>query len=72
MNKEQTKTPKHKSFDEYCDKKCRMILKTKDKTSSFILAKNIPTAYAQLLEQKIKNFVKRYGGETNWNCAYTR
>jgi hypothetical protein len=49
-----------------------MILKTKDKTSSFVLAKNIPTAYAQLLEQKIKNFVKKYGGETNWNVAYTR
>lgn len=68
MSKEQ----KHKPFDEYCDKRCKMILKTKDKTSSFTLAMNIPTAYAQLLEQKIKNFIKKYGGETNWNCAYVR
>lgn len=63
---------KHKPFDEYCEKKCRMILKTKDKTSSFTLATDIPTAYAQLLEKKIKAFVKKYGGETKWNCAYVR
>ena len=72
MNKEQTKTPKHKSFNEYCDKKCRMMLKTKDKTVSFALATEIPVAQAQLLEQKIRNFVKKYGGKINWNVAYVK
>lgn len=61
-----------KPFNEYCDKPCKMVLKTKDKTASFTLATNMPTAFAQVLEQKIKTFVKKYGGNCNWNVAYVR
>lgn len=66
------KNKKRKTFDDKADQRCRMILKTKDKTSSFELCSNMPTAFAQLLELKIKSYIKKYQGKTNWRIAYVR
>lgn len=67
-----TKTKRKKNFDDIADRPCRMILKTKDKTSSFELCNGLNVAFAQILEQKIKKFIKSYGGEIKWNVAYVR
>ena len=57
-------------FDNIADKRCRIILKTKDKTASLELCDNVPYAFAQLIGVTIYKMIKKYNGNLKCNIAY--
>lgn len=59
-------------FDDNADKKCKIILKTKDKVASFELCRGVPYAFAQLIGVKIYKMVKQYNGTLTCNIAYVK